>query len=329
MSNWSIIVLKSNSSEYELLQVDGRVCEFQTKRNAQLFAESYILEYILKVDGISRLEPFISLPSAVSSMKGLEVTRSDILKINSDTNITNLSRHYILGNTSSQWGLTVHKTHIFMRPVTTTTIIEETKEIEVEEDREVSTKINIIIPGRFFNGREERIVTETVKEKVKKQVPVQRVVETTVEERVVKSRDVFTILLAKGKSHDVLTPLEKENAMIMASDLSREFIETKTAKMLFAVSDSDVPYKVSELLQANSDEFSLYRLPEKTPEKKRSVVSRANEIERKNEVRTELSRVDLRRATNTARVNIGAALAGFGAQVLKRRQEMFPTAIDD
>lgn len=55
-----------------------------------------------------------------------------------------------------------------------------------------------------------------------------------------------------------------------------------------------------------------------------------NEIElktiQKKDIDTEHSPINLRRASSTVRVNVGASLAGLGAEFLKRRQEMFPSA---
>lgn len=69
------------------------------------------------------------------------------------------------------------------------------------------------------------------------------------QERIVKTQDVFTVSLLKSKSKDQLSPVEREEVVISAKHLSDEFKGTKTAKMILAVSGSDVPYKVSELLE--------------------------------------------------------------------------------
>lgn len=313
MYSWSVILSDANSSEYELL-----ASAFQSKKNAQLFAENYVFDYISKVDGLNRLEPFSTLKSASLAMKGLEVSRAYIKKINDDLNITELAAHYILGNTpchKEQWGLTVHKLNIFLRPVVITTIEEEFKEQEVEEEKEIVKELTFVVPGRLYNGYEKKIVVETVKEKVRKMVPVKIMKETTTTERVVKSRDIFTVSLLKTKVKDEISPVERAQAQTAAVNLAHAFSRTKTAQTILNTNGT----KVSELLFFHSEEFGRYKLAKQPlPPSGIKIVKPQIKLQEKE------IQIDLRKATSTMKVNVGASLAGFGAEVIKRRLEMFP-----
>lgn len=306
MYKWSVILSEPNALEYELLSDT-----FQSKKNAQLFAENYVFDFISKVDGINRIDPFSSLNSG--GMKDLEVDRIYISKIVEDQTITNLGRHYILGNTpgaKEPWGLTVHKLNISTRPVITTSVEEIMEEREVEEDKEIKKEITFVIPGRIYNGYEKKIVVETVKEKVKKMVPVQITREYNSTERVVKSTKLFTISLLRSKVEDVVSLVEKAQAQTAAINLARAFSQTKTAQTIL----SAVGVKVSDLLFFHSEEFGKY----KPPKRSKSLLDAVSLPIKKG------VSVDLRKATSTMKLNVGASLAGFGAEVVKRRLEMYP-----
>lgn len=317
MYNWSVILSRSDSSEYEILLPEDMGNGFKSKRNAQLFAESYVLNYIMRVDGINRLEPFIDLPSPSTPMKGLEVTREYITNIVKDSQITNLKYHYIVGGCKdAPWSLTVHRLHIFLSPVTITKTEERLEEKEVEEEQEIEVEKQIIVPGTFFHGRRTEKVKEKVKKVIKKQIPVQYSIDIVSQERTVYSTDVFTVSLLKTKILNHVDPVEREHAMMMANTLAKNFSETRTSKMIFAVADSDVPYKVSELKSSNEDEFGSYRLPEK--KKHKSITPQPEE-------QIPSKPINIRKATNVLgiKTNSGAALAGLKDEILKKRNEMF------
>lgn len=306
MYTWSVILSEPNAPEYELL-----ANTFQSKKNAQLFAENYVFDFISKVDGINRLDPFAS--SGSSGMKDLEVDRNYISKIVEDQTITNLGRHYILGNTpgvKEPWGITVHKLNIFTRPVITTIAEEIMEEREVEEDKEIVKELTFVIPGRIYNGYEKKIVIETIKEKVKKMVPVQITREVTSTERVVKSANLFTISLLRSKITDEVSLVERAQAQTAAINLARAFSQTKTAQTILSTNS----IKVSELLFFHSEEFGKYVPPKLI----KALPVAANLSVKKGEA------INLRKATSTMKINVGASLAGFGAEVVKRRLEMFP-----
>jgi len=317
MYNWSVVVSRSDSAEYETLHSKTFGNDFRSKRNAQLFAESYVLDYISNADGAGRLEPFSNLPSSSTVMSGLEVTREYIKDVENDTNTSNLKCHYIVGNKPTEpWSLTVHKTHIFTKTTTQTISKEEMVEQEIEEERDVEKDVTVVVPGRFWSGSKTEKVKETIKVKVKKLVPLTTLVHSSQSIRVVKSYDVFTVSLLKTKVIDQISPIEKEQAILMASELAKSFIETKTAKMILAVSCSDVPYRVSELINAAPEDFGYYHIPEK----KR--VPKTNAY-----VPIETPKLNIRRATSNlgVKTNVGASLANLGAEIIKKRQEMFPT----
>ena len=323
MYNWSVVLSKNNSAELETLYPEDGTT-FHSKRNAQLFAESYVLDYIQKVDGMDRLEPFINLSSPLSGMTGLEVTRSDIAKIESDETITEHKRHYILSTTRDQpWGIVVRRVHIFLRPMTTIRIGQHSVEEEVEEEQEVEVEKKVLVPGYIVNSYRVDKVREKVKKLVKKQVSTPVQIKFVTPTRTVDSTDMFTIFLVRSKNTDQINPVEREQAILIANDLAKSFSETKTAKMILAVSGSDVPYKVSELISFNNEEFGCYHKQEKKKTVKQMV-------EKKNPIPPS-SPVNIRRATTSlgVRTNTGASLAGIGLDVMKRRREMFPSKQDD
>lgn len=308
MYSWSVILSEPNAPEYELLSNT-----FQSKKNAQLFAESYVFDFISNVDGSSRLEPFTILKAGDSQMKDLEVSKNYIKRIEEDLSLVNHSSHYIVGNTpgvKEPWGLTVLKLNVFLRPKTVTTIEEEMKEEEIEEEKEITKELTFVIPGRIYNCYEKKIVIETIKEKVKKMVPVKITKEVVTGERVVKRREIFTVSLLKTKIKDEISPVEIAQARTAVANLAHAFSRSKTSQTILNTSCT----KVSELIFFHSEEFSRYSVPKYT--KIETVKPFEN---KKREVQ-----VDLRKATSTIKVNLGASLAAFGAEVIKRRLEMFP-----
>lgn len=313
MYNWSVVLSRNDSAEYETLRSENFVSDFKSKRNAQLFAESYALGYIMGVDGINRLEPFSKLLTAQSEMKGLEVSRKYISEVESDKRITELKCHYIVGSQAGNpWGLTVHKTHIFTTPKIVTSMIEKIEEHEVEEEQEVEIEKQIVVPGRFFNGSRTEKTKEKIMRKVKKQICVLRPEIVTFRDRIVDGSDVFTLSLLKTRSADHIDPVERENAITVANALAKNFAETNVAKILFATSNSTSTYKISELKKTNAKEFGTYRPPEKNTRKTPQPVEKPH--------------LDIRRATSTLglRSNTGASFAVLGEDILKKRAEMFP-----
>jgi hypothetical protein len=328
MWKWSVVLSRGDSAEYETLRPEGIENDFCSKKNAQLFAESYILEYIWGVDGINRLEPYTTLPNSTSKMSGLEVTRDDISRIEKDETVSNLKCHYIVGNKRGEpWGLTVHRLHIFTRPMTITKIEEKMEEREVEEEQEIETDKQVVVPGRIFNSYRTEKVREKVKTKVKKQVPVQISTQVTAQERSTRSTDVFTLSLVRTKITDQVSPIEREQAILIANALAKSFSETNTFKTILAICETGISYKISELREYNTGEFGSYHPPEKKAKLDGVRISRPNKTPELSEGIPQ--RVNLRRATSTLgiKANIGAALACLGGDIMKRRQEMFKTLI--
>ena len=71
MYTWYVILSRSGSAEYEILRPEGSTGEFLSKRNAQLFAERYVLDYVINADGIGRIEPCLNLSTPSSPLKGI------------------------------------------------------------------------------------------------------------------------------------------------------------------------------------------------------------------------------------------------------------------
>lgn len=306
---WSVVISRKDSDE--LQTISGKEA-FHTKGNAQLFAERYVLDYIALVDGINRLDA--ALPARSSPMPGVEVSRKYVKKIEQDQTVDQLCLHYIVGNLSgTPWGLTVHRTHIFTRPLVITSVAEEIKEVEVEEEREITKEITLVTPGWFRNGYEKKTVIETVPGKIKKQILEQKMVETHTLERIVKSDDLFTVSVLSTKNEQyVFIPedLPKE----MKVQFAQDFAETETCKSLWEASQIQSSCSLPYLMVAHEDEFGRYDPAACTIPWEEKFVERQS------------SPINIYPALKTTKpssgINLSHSIANLGAEMMKKRKEI-------
>lgn len=307
MYNWSIILYRSGSEEHEMLHFDDTENLFKTKSNAQLFAESWALDYIAKADGPYRLEPFNNMNSPLEIMSGLQISRSQIQNILEKEQIP--TRHYLIGEVSGKWGLTVYK----IQTKEISGVETYTEEVEIEEEKDVDVEKRVTIPGRLYNSYKMEKVREKVKTTRKEPVIKTR----TQRKKVVISSDLFTLSLVKIPSSEKLLSENKTSMMKLANDLANNFSKTLSAKTIREECSGGRTYKISELIDTNRSEFGKYRPPIK---KIRAPIPPPKEQKERLKSESVLKPAVQPRPT----ANVGAGLAGLAAEFIAKRNKMFP-----
>ena len=173
---WSVVIHKQSDQEHRVLD------KFNTKANAQLFAENYAWQFVVQHDGLNANESV--------------ATRKQIEAICNNESIVKENRHFIIRN-KFPWGLSV--VNLLIRQLETTKVdeIEVTETLEVDAVVKVSKQVTV--PGRLFGSR-----THTVQEeqtiKVPKQVQVKKPCTSTTYQRLADVLDVFTVSIAYDPS---------------------------------------------------------------------------------------------------------------------------------
>lgn len=167
---WAVIISYSGQQEYLVLD------KFNTKTNAQLFAEQYALQYVVNHDGLKSTNESVS--------------RNTIDEMIKNTNIVKEDRHFIIRN-QFPWGLTVNRVHIQQLPHIVT---EEVDCIETRMvDEVVKTSKDVVTSGWF--GRKTHKIQEETTITVPKPVSVKQSLTKTAYCRSANANDVFTVSL--------------------------------------------------------------------------------------------------------------------------------------
>ena len=190
---WEILVHNHDAGIDELLCAAP---VFNTPENARLFAESYLYDRVLFLDGIKRLDV---------QVRGYDIFATDkiIAQIINDTEITNFDSHFIISRYERKgWVNSIKKVRVYMVPVTVTNTIEEIKELDEEEEYEEHTQVKTIVPGRIYNSYKMENMVVTKKRPVKKQVAITKTIESNTFERRTSIKDVMTVWSARRETID-------------------------------------------------------------------------------------------------------------------------------
>jgi hypothetical protein len=187
---WEIVVHNHDVGIDELLNAPT----FNTPENAGMFAESYLYDRVLFLDGIKRLDV---------QVRGYDIFASDkiITQIINDPEITNFDSHFIVSRYERKgWVSSIKKVRVYMVPVTAIKNIEEISEVEEEEEYEERTQVKTVVPGRIYNSYKMEEMITTKKRPVKKHVTVTKIIESNTFERRTAIKDVLTVWSARRET---------------------------------------------------------------------------------------------------------------------------------
>ena len=154
--SWIVALFERSEGEYKAL------AEFNTKLNAQLYAEDYVLGYIAERDGTD---------GRGVNIDKLIVNRAHIDSVVKDLNLSKYAAHFVLRDVAP-WGFTVNKVVVATTTVKTVTSTEEPEEYEVDEEFEATREV-MVPTGKWFGPKE---VKQTIREKQTRKVKATRMV---------------------------------------------------------------------------------------------------------------------------------------------------------
>lgn len=237
---WSVVLHNKNDLELSVLE------SFNTRTNAQLFAESYVAQLVLEHNGSRDLCNTLD--------------RKAIEQKLSDPSITNENCYYIIHN-NLPWGMTVNA--IYIRQLETV-VVDEVDTVQTQEvDEVVKVPKQITVSAGWFSRAKTHTVEEDKTIKVPKQIVVKQTRITTNNKRIADSTDVLTVNLVYNKNAvpAYIETARKERTdsnsadMIRCNSLARRLAATNTFATLDGVSSVCVKFCKTEF----SNEFSSYK----------------------------------------------------------------------
>lgn len=236
---WSIITHTDSWPGNEIIESPV----YYTKENAMLFAESYLYDKVIFLDGMNRIGD-----TTIFS------TDKIIKSIVDNADISNFMAHFIVQRFGPcGWSYSLVKVKVYTSPVTITKKVEDVKEVEEEEEYEEKSMIRVVVPGRIYNSYKMEEMVAIRKRPVKKQVPVTLDIVTTTMERTAVVKEVLKVDFARKEC--VLNIAVDEVSPFLANMFSVEFDHTNTCHTIIE-SGECIP---SKLIGSYPQEFSYYK----------------------------------------------------------------------
>jgi hypothetical protein len=310
---WFVVVHSNKDFESKVIG------KFNTRTNAQLFVDSYVIQTVLDHNG--------------SGTSCDAVTRKDIEKKLNDLSINNENRYYIIRN-NNPWGATVNKVHIRQLEMTT---VDEVDAIETQEiETIVKVPKQLSIPGGWFSRAKTCIVEEEQTVKVPKQINVKQVRVMTTSRRITDSDDVFTCFIVYDDSHNALYELARQERIGSTSedcarckDLASRIANTDSFKKFDGVSTVSVKFCKKEF----PNEFGTYKALSNTEKVLNKIKPKTNFVPLIPPSKDN-SDLGLLQHKNTIKppppppqpaksINPGSSLAHLNNDIIARHREMF------
>jgi hypothetical protein len=239
---WFVVVHSNKDIESKVIG------KFNTRTNAQLFAEEHVIQTVLNHNGSG-------IPCDAVSRKYIEQKLNDL-------SITNENRYYIIRN-NYPWGATVNNVHIRQQETTTVDEVDATETHEVETIVKVPKHVSIA--GGWFSRAKTYTIEEDTTVKVPKQITVKQARVTTASKRIAESNDVFTCIIVYDDTSNDWVELARQERILSTNDdrarcklLASRIASTCSFKTFDGVSTVSVKFCKKEFTN-EFDTFKSYK----------------------------------------------------------------------